>query len=338
MAQQQLNGQKSLTVQKLLGAQKLSSAEEALVAQEQAGTQELPVAQERLRYAFFPGCTLESAASELKCATQKTCEALGIELVEPKGWTCCGASQIQDVDDFLSVCINARNIALAEAAGFDKIMTVCNTCTLMLRNTKYRLDNDANLRQKVNKALAEIGLEYKASAKITHYLWALIEDYGLDNLKAQVKRPLVNLSVANYYGCHILMPPKIMGFENPRNPHSMEDVASALGAKNVDFEQRLACCGFHSIYPAEREALISNGTSCIAAKKAGADAIVTPCPLCHMALDMWQHDSQKKFDANITMPILHLPQLVGLALGFSPQELEINKHIVSAVHMLETKL
>ena len=208
----------------------------------------------------------------------------------------------------------------------------------MLRNTKYRLDNDANLRQKVNEALAEIGLEYKASAKITHYLWALIEDYGLDKLKAQVKSPLTNLSVANYYGCHILMPPKIMGFENPRNPHSMEDVASALGAKNVNFEQRLGCCGFHSIYPAEREALISNGTSCIAAKKVGADAIVTPCPLCHMALDMWQHDSQKKFDANITMPILHLPQLVGLALGFSPQELEINKHIVSTVHMLKAKL
>ena len=97
------------------------------------------------RYAFFPGCTLESAASELKIATLKTCERLGIEIQEIEGWTCCGAAQIQDIDDFLGVAVNARNIALAEAAGFDRILTVCNTCTLMLRTAKKRLDEDAAL-------------------------------------------------------------------------------------------------------------------------------------------------------------------------------------------------
>lgn len=291
-----------------------------------------------LRYAFFPGCTLESAAGELKIATEKTCAALGIELEEIKGWTCCGAAQIQDIDDFLGVAINARNIALAEAAGFDAILTVCNTCTLMLRTAKKRLDEDEKLRAKVNEALAESGLEYKGTCEITHYLWVLVEDYGLERLKQQVKNPLTNLSVANFYGCHILMPPDVMGFENPRNPQSMEMVAEALGAQNVDFEQRLACCGFHSIYPAEREANLSNGVSCLTAKEAGADCLVTPCPLCHMAIDMWQADAQKEFTADITMPTLHLPQLVGLALGFSPKEMAINRHIVKATKMLEGKL
>ena len=292
----------------------------------------------KLRYAFFPGCTLESAAGELKVSTEKTCKALGIELAEVPGWTCCGAAQIQDIDDFLGVAINARNIALAEKAGFDKMLTVCNTCTLMLRTAKRRLDEDEKLRAKVNEALAPMGLRYEGSCEITHYLWALVEDYGLGNLKKRVKRPLSSLSVANFYGCHILMPPDVMGFENPRNPRSMEMLAEALGARNVDFEQRLACCGFHAIYPAEREALASNGVSCLTAREAGADCLVTPCPLCHMAIDMWQADSQKRFDADITMPVLHLPQLVGLSLGFTPKEMAIDRHVVKAAPMLGRKL
>lgn len=289
----------------------------------------------KLRYGFFPGCTLESAASELKVSTEVTCKKLGIELAEIDGWTCCGASQAQDVDEFFSLLVNARNLALAEAQGFDKILTVCNTCTLMLRSAKQRLDSDEQLRERVNAALAEVGMVYHGTVEVTHYLWALVQDYGLERLREQVVAPLENLSVANFYGCHILMPPQIMGFENPRNPQSMEMLAEALGARNVDFEQRLACCGFHSIYPAEREAETANGVSCLSAKKAGADCIVTPCPLCHFALDMWQADSQKLFDADITMPVLHLPQLVGLALGFAPVELGINHHVVNATKMLK---
>jgi succinate dehydrogenase / fumarate reductase cytochrome b subunit len=261
-----------------------------------------------------------------------------MKLNEIEGWTCCGAAQVQDVDDFLGVAINARNIALAEQAGYDKILTVCNTCTLMLRTAKKRLDEDAALKEKVNEALAESGLEYKGTCEITHYLWALKDDIGIDNLKAHIRVPLTGLHVANYYGCHILMPPSVMGYENPRNPQSMETIAEALGATNVDFEQRLACCGFHSIYPAEQEALTSNGVSCLTAREAGADCIVTPCPLCHMALDMWQPDSQKKFTEDITMPILHLPQLVGLAMGFSPQELGIDHHIINALPMIKRVL
>ncbi len=282
--------------------------------------------------------SMELVAGELKIATERTCKKLGVELVEIDGWTCCGAAQIQDIDDFLGVAINARNIALAEAVGFDRILTVCNTCTLMLRTAKKRLDEDAELRAKVNEALAESGLEYRGTCEITHYLWMLVEDYGLGRLRDQVRQPLRDLSVANFYGCHILMPPDVMGFENPRNPRSMELVAEALGANNVDFEQRLACCGFHSIYPAEREALLSNGVSCLTARDAGADCLVTPCPLCHMAIDMWQADAQKRYDADITMPILHLPQLVGLALGFTPKEMAVDRHLVRAKKMLEKKL
>lgn len=291
-----------------------------------------------MKYAFFPGCTLESAAGELMISTMKVAEALGIELVELKGWTCCGASHIQDVDDFLATSINARNIALGEKLGANKILTVCNTCTLMLRTTNAKLKKNEKLREKVNEGLRSTGMQYKGSTEVTHLLWALIEDYGLDRLKKKVVRPLKGLKVANFYGCHVIMPPSIMGFENHRNPQSMEMVAEALGAECVDFDQRLGCCGFHAVFPAEKEVMNLTAKNCLSPKTSGADCLVTPCPLCQMQLDAYQPDAQKGIQEDITMPVLHLPQLVGLALGFTPEDLAIQRHVVDAIPMLKESL
>lgn len=290
-----------------------------------------------LRYGFFPGCTLESAAQELMISTMKVAKALGIELIELKGWTCCGASHIQDVDEFLSLSVNARNIALGEELDMP-ILTVCNTCTLMLRTAKNRLDGDTELKQNVNLGLREAGMTYQGTSEITHLLWALIKDYGLDNLKKKVKRPLTGLKVANFYGCHIVRPPQIMGFENHMNPQSMEMVVAALGAESVDFDQRLACCGFHAVFPAEREVMKLLEKNCLSPKDAGAHCIVTPCPLCQMQLDMYQPDAAKEAVRDITMPILHLPQLIGLALGFEPEELAIDRHIIDVIPLLKKHL
>lgn len=291
-----------------------------------------------MRYAFFPGCTLESAAEELMISTKKVAAALGIELIELDGWTCCGASHIQDVNDLLATSINARNISLAEDLKVDKLLTVCNTCTLMLRTAKLKMDKNEKMRNEVNEGLGRAGLEYKGTVEVTHLLWALIEDYGLENLRKMVRRPLTGLKVANFYGCHILMPPNVMGFENHMNPQSMEMVAEVLGAESVDFDQRLACCGFHAVFPAEKEVMDLTGKNCLSPKNSGADCIVTPCPLCQMQLDAYQPDAQKGFKEDITMPILHLPQLIGLALGFSPEELAIQRHVVDAIPALRESL
>jgi len=181
-------------------------------------------------------------------------------------------------------------------------------------------------------------LQYKGTVEVTHFLWVLIKDYGLSRLKKMVKRPLEGLKIANFYGCHILRPPHIMGFENHLNPRAMELVAEALGAESVEFDQRLACCGFHAVFPAEKEVMKLTGINCLSSKHAGADCIVTPCPLCQMQLDMYQPDAQKGFGEDITIPILHLPQLVGLALGFEPVELGIQRHIVDAIPVLKERL
>lgn len=290
-----------------------------------------------LRYGFFPGCTLESAAQELMISTQKVAKALGVELIELDGWTCCGASHIQDISEDLSLSINARNIALGERLNAP-ILTVCNTCTLMLRSAKQRIDEDEEIKGRVNESLQEAQMEYQGTSDVTHLLWMLIRDYGLETLKAKVVRPLKGLKVANFYGCHIVRPPQIMGFESHLNPQSMEMVVAALGAESVDFDQRLACCGFHAVFPAEREVMQKTGANCISARESGADVMVTPCPLCQMQLDMYQPDAQKRFAESIQMPILHLPQLIGLALGFEPEELGIQRHIVEAIPVLEAKL
>ncbi|AOM83560.1 CoB--CoM heterodisulfide reductase iron-sulfur subunit B family protein [Salisediminibacterium beveridgei] len=290
-----------------------------------------------MKYAFFPGCTLESAAEELMISTKKVAEAIGVELIELDGWTCCGASHIQDIDESLSDSINARNIALAEEMSLP-LLTVCNTCTLMLKNSKTKLDRDDQKKKVINQHLEYSSKAYQGTSEVTHFLWMIIKDYGLDELKKLIRRPLSGLKVANFYGCHIIRPADVMGFEDPLNPRSLEMVVEALGAEAVDYDQRLACCGFHSVFPAEKEALSLTAKNCNLSKASNADCIVTPCPLCQMQLDMYQPDAQKMVKEEITMPILHLPQLIGLALGFEPEELGIKRHIIDVMPNLKVAI
>lgn len=277
-----------------------------------------------MKYAFFPGCVLEGAAKENYLATTAVAKTLGIELVEIPGWTCCGASHVQDVDDLAATAINARNIALAEQMKLP-LLTVCNTCTLMLRKAKAKLDNGQ--KEQVNNILVKAGLQYQGTSEITHLLWVLLKDYGLANLKAAVKRPLKGLKVAGYYGCHILRPPTLMAFEDYANPQSLEKLITALGAHPIDFDYRLKCCGFHATYTAEQDMISITGQTNQSALKAGADCMVTPCPLCQMSLDMNQPEGQAAVSCQQEIPVLHLAQLVGLALGLSHEQLGLSRHI-----------
>ena len=292
-----------------------------------------------MKYAFFPGCVLKDSASALMLSTKKVAEVLGIELIEIDGWTCCGVSHTQTIDPIMTHTINARNIALAEKMGVDKVLTVCNTCTLMLKKTDRQLKNDEDLKKQVNVGLSEANVQYEGTIQVTHLLWALIEDYGLENLKKKIKRPLTDLKVANYYGCHIIMPPKYTGFENWRNPQSMESVVEVLGAVNVDYKDRLSCCGFHAMPASETEVLKMTGQGARTAFEAGADVIVTPCPLCQMQIDEHQHTANETFSGeDVLMPVIHLPQLIGLALGITPSELGMEKHVIETIPVIEKAL
>lgn len=279
-----------------------------------------------MKYAFFPGCVLKGAAAEAYTSMMKVSEVLGIELVEIPNWTCCGASHAQGVDDLAALTVNARNISIAEHMGLP-IMTVCNTCTLQLRQAKARLDEDAALRGKVNDILKKAGhpYEYQGTSEITHFLWILDDHPEVFNGK--IKQKLTGLKVASFYGCHLLRPPKVMHHEDGRNPRSMEKLLQILGAEPVDFSYRLKCCGFHAFFTAEHDVLKVTGEIVDAAAEAGAKMIVTPCPLCQMQLDMYEEEGRKATLSQAELPVLHLQQLIGFALGFTNKDMGIERHV-----------
>lgn len=279
-----------------------------------------------MKFALFPGCVLEGAAAEAYTSLKKVCGKLDIELEEIPNWTCCGASHAQGVDDLAALAVNARNISIAEHMGLD-IMTVCNTCTLQLRTAKQRLDKDKELREKVNGILRESGhpYEYKGTSKITHFLWALDDHPEL--LEGRITRPLDGMKVAGYYGCHILRPQEIMDHGDGKHPEYLERLIRRLGGDAVWFDANRKCCGFHAQLAAEHDVLTVTGQIVDSADRAGAAAIVTPCPLCQMQLDMYEPEGRDAVGSRAEIPVLHLQQLIGFAMGMSKEEVGFNRHV-----------
>jgi succinate dehydrogenase / fumarate reductase cytochrome b subunit len=285
---------------------------------------------EKLKYALYTGCTARESTPELLKSTLAIAQKLGIELILLDEASCCGASHLQDYDDFLSLVLNARNICYAEKLGLTMV-TICNTCQLNTAMTKHRLDTNPELKAKVNVKLAEVGLEYKGSSEVTHFLYALIQDFGLDNLSKMVKVPLNQFNIAPFYGCHNIRPSELQnlsnGGENPYNPTSLDDLIIACGGINVDYEEKNKCCGFHAELQAPHTAAVLTGNALSGAIDANADWMVTPCPLCHLKLDVQHHNASKAIGRDVKLPVLHMPQMVGLALGCTPAELGLNHHV-----------
>lgn len=287
---------------------------------------------EKLKYALYTGCTARESTPELLKSTMAIADKLGIELVLLDEASCCGASHLQDYDDFLSLVLNARNICYAEKLGLTMV-TICNTCQLNTAMTKHRLDTNPELKAKVNAKLAEVGLEYKGTSEVTHFLYALIQDYGLDNLAAKVKVPLSQFNIAPFYGCHNIRPSELQhhsnGGENPYRPTSLDDLIIACGGVNVDYEEKNKCCGFHAELQSPRTASILTGNAIAGAMDANADWMVTPCPLCHLKLDVQHHNASKAIGRDVKLPVLHMPQMVGLALGCTAAELGLEHHVTT---------
>ena len=281
-------------------------------------------------FAFFPGCVLSQAAKESKMSLEAIAPILGITLHEIKGWSCCGASQAQDVDPIATIVANARNIALAERMNMP-MLTTCSTCMLTLTRAKNALDKGA--KDRINEFLAKGNMKYQGNNEITSLLWILYEN--LDTLKSKVVKPLSNLNVALFYGCHSLRPEREHNFkESSTNPKSLEAVVSALGANIVPFEKRLDCCGFHASYPAVKSVQKMSSQIVENADENGADCVVTPCPLCQMQLDIYQERYQNAMNSKIRKPIIHLSQLVGLALGLDSKKLGLNLNIIDATKLM----
>jgi succinate dehydrogenase / fumarate reductase cytochrome b subunit len=279
-----------------------------------------------MRIAYYPGCLAQESAKELDMATRYVCRALGIELVEFPNFSCCGSGFIDEANEALNVAINARNLAIAEKAGLD-LLTICSTCQGMLNLARVRMQ-DPSMKARVDAALKPLGIEYKGTTQVKHLLRVLTEDIGLDAVKAKVRRPLNGMKVGAFYGCHLLRPSDEMQSESGEEPRSFEDLLSAVGATPVDYRGRVMCCGFPILFVKPSTANTIAGRQILDAQAHGADAMATPCPLCHTSLDAYQNKAARAVESPLQMPVFHLPQVVALAFGASPEEIGLSRHLV----------
>ncbi len=280
-----------------------------------------------MKLAYYPGCVAQESGRELDLATRWVCRALDIELVEFPSFSCCGSGFVDEANEVLNVAINVRNLAIAERAGLD-LLTICSTCQgmLTLANRRY---SDPNVRARVDRALAPLGIAYRGTVQVKHLLRVLVEDVGIPELRAKVRRPLAGVRVGAFYGCHLLRPSDETGGEPGEEPKSFEALLEALGADPVYYRGRVMCCGFPIQFVQPEAASRIAGTQIAAAKDHGADAMATPCPLCHISLDAYQNRAERAVGRSLDMPVFHLPQVVGLALGATASELGLSRHLVS---------
>jgi succinate dehydrogenase / fumarate reductase, cytochrome b subunit len=281
-----------------------------------------------VKVAYWPGCVSRGFTPELHGSMALVAELLDIELVELDRANCCGAGVIAEHNPELADTLNARTFAMAQKTGLS-MMNICSTCQGAQSECQERLDADSVYRAHINEALAPEGLEYQGGVTNKNFLWLLVEDYGLDKIKDRVKRPLTGLRLGPFYGCYVLRPTSRLGYdEHPDRDRYLEQLIEALGGDAVDYAGARKCCGFPVITMNRETSLSQAGRHVGDAIDAGADALVTPCPLCHLNLDLQQPDAAKVVGRDLGLPVLHLPQLVGLALGFEPKELGMSKHVV----------
>lgn len=281
-----------------------------------------------LKYAYYPGCASQSMTIEANDTTRIVAKALGIELHDMPRANCCGAGLLTDYDYPLYIALNARIFAEAEQMGMD-IMTICSTCLMVMSTANRDLRNDPALLERTNEVLGKAGLHYSGNVGIKQLLWVLAEDVGLAELGKRVVKPLNWLKVAPFYGCHSLRPSDALGFDDPMKPKSLEAVIRTLGAESVEYAGKTKCCGFQVDLVTEETAEEMTAKRLIEAKDRGADCMVTPCPFCHINLDNYQGLSEKRVSRKINVPVFHLAQLVGLAMGLTPHEMGLSRHLVS---------
>lgn len=279
-----------------------------------------------MQVAYYPGCVAKGGAPELYRSVKLILQPLGIEPTELFDAACTGAGVLTERNPLLADALNGRTFAMAEKKGMP-IMTICSTCTGTMLACNARLQ-DAAYRGRINELLAPERYEYQGTTVIKHLLWILVEEVGLEQVRALVRRPLEGLRVAPFYGCYLVRPSSLVGDGHPDRDVYLEQVISALGGEPVEYDGARKCCGFPLITMNREAGLKMTGRNIDDAKSHGADVMVTPCPLCHLNLDGQQEEAARALGVPLGVPILHLPQLIGLAFGFTPKQLGMSHHLV----------
>jgi heterodisulfide reductase subunit B2 len=290
-----------------------------------------------MKYGYYPGCSMEKNARAYHTSTLAVAKPLGIEFVEVDDWNCCGATEYIAINKIPAYALVSRNLALAaDQNSSENLVAPCSACYLNLKKVDHYLQENEELRGKVDLALEAGGLSYEpGSINVQHLLETMVVDIGFDAIKAQVKKPLYNLRVAPYYGCLVPRPASMESFDDPEHPTSMDKILEVLGATVIDYPLKAQCCGGHMTQISEETALelirrlLKNAADC------EADLIATLCPMCQLNLDAYQDAVNAQFGTNYKIPIVYFTQLMGIAFDIPAEELGFGKEIVPAKPVLE---
>lgn len=257
---------------------------------------------------YFPGCTLKNKAKALDEYARRSAEVLGVTLEEPDTWQCCGGVFTTARDEVATKLSSVRLLKTARDKD-QPLVTVCSACHNVVKQTNHAMQTDKEFADKVNRYMGAEG-GYDGSTTVYHYLELLRDVIGYDAVKEKVTAPLKGQKIASYYGCLLLRPSAVMAMDDPENPTIMEELVRALGGTPVVYANRNECCGGYvtaqspALARAKSQAVLEN------AKAAGADMIVTACPLCRYNL--------MKSGADI--PVVYLTELLAKALGVATDE------------------
>jgi len=289
-----------------------------------------------MKYAYYPGCSLEAGSAAYDVSVRAVMEALGAQLDELDDWNCCGATEYFTQNELVALSVIARNLALVDR-DHSQLVAPCAACFLNLKKTDKLMAEDATIKSHVNEALAAGGLKYQpGTVEVRHLLDVLYDDIGETRLRQLTKRPLAGLRIAPYYGCQVVRP--LNGTDCSEYPMKMDELFAWLGAEVVDYPVKAHCCGGHMTQISEPQAFELIRRLLQSAQDYKADVIVCICPMCQLNLDAYQARVNGHFNKNFRLPVLFLTQLVGIALGLDWKKLGVGKEIVSAEPVLRAKL
>ena len=287
--------------------------------------------QNKITYAYYPGCSAESTARDQYMSVQEVSKALDIELVEPKGWTCCGSTPAHHTDRILSLALPAANLLMAKTMGLDMVV-FCAACYNRMKIANHEMKTNPDMRKKIAHSLGE---DYDGSVPVHHFIEVLMRDVGVKNLLEAFTHSLNGLKVANYYGCLLVRPKGITNFDDPENPTMMDRLVTIMGGESIDWSHKVDCCG-GGFALTRTDIVVELSHSILGiAKAAGAQCISVACPMCQVNLDLRQSDIKKVKNTDYNLPIIYITQLVGLCLGIHPAKLGMNKCVVSPKSIIE---
>jgi heterodisulfide reductase subunit B len=282
-------------------------------------------------YAYYPGCSLDSTAKEYDMSVRAVFAKLDIELHELEDWTCCGATHSGIYNGDSRFLLSLRNLALAEMQGYDTVVAPCSACYKNLRRAAKLAEDDKTICTRVNNEMEET-FSCSGKVEVLHPLYLILRDYGLDTLKKRVVRPLTGLKVASYYGCMLTRP--VDEFDSAERQTGLDRLVRALGAEPVDYDYKAKCCGGAMALSHGGTTARMAGDVLASAKERGAETVTLACPMCHMALDLYQSKAEKVVRRDLDLPVVFFTQLMGLALGMEPAQLGLKRHIVPATGII----